>query len=537
MGCAISKEVESRGSHLKETSSWEKLIHRRFSIQFNRSLRTMDGSFITAIFSSASYGIFRKHANVKALEKKSFLKNFSQTESYSTHAICPVTALDANAHTNLVEETVLVVPMSIIQSASDFPQASKSIESFKEDLETINIAELMKGLPEEAVSANFENLDVSLTLLLPEAKQESSTSLSRKPTDKVHASEAVSANKTARRQQLNFFLSTSPIESVGNVDMALSETLSPLKSSREVCQHRSMNGYLIEKVKSDKSIHLPNENIGSGILECTGIATTEERLTLNSKNLQRVLSFNYLLAHSSNERQNSPFINVDALGTAIHEAPSTTDSLVFATNQYLTSSPSSPEFPTNTSLNDWLPSMRRPSAPSNSSLFDDDSTVLETLQRLPCLREAAEYCHASSSESLCFERAFDQLPRLQCQDGPEVEDCDIPVFDPEMIDYFENAISHLSKEEWDAVRGMEESPRNFLRLVKALKKSRSSSVRSKKENTVNLKFDTMEPDTSADTDAKKHCEPWKSSDSKIRLPGKTRTFIRQTSLDAGISSK
>ncbi|KAI5062324.1 hypothetical protein GOP47_0022863 [Adiantum capillus-veneris] len=528
MGCAFSKEVESPTTSLKETSSWDKMIHRRFTIQINRSLRTKsDGSYVAAIF-SANYGILRKHAPVKPLDSKVFLQNSSTSEScVPTHARCPIIKSDAIVHTNSVEDTV--VPVSSIKSTSDSLEPEGSTSSTKESLETIDILELMKGLGEEDVSANFENLhEFSSNLVLPEIKQTSSTIVSCKPSDKLHATDIVSANKRTRKQRPKSSSSINLIGSVEDVDMALSArrgiTLSPLMSSREVHQHKKkMMVAPFGQTILDQNIHPHDENGVISIPECTSITTIDDPLSQKRETLQREISFKYMFNHNSgSERKNSLYSNVDALHTPVHEATAAiciSDSLAFATAHLYegegTGSPSSPQFSTTTSLKDWLPSSSHPLTPAISLLSDRKCPISETLHILPS------------------QSASNYLPTLQCQDRLELEDFGIPVFDPEMVDSFENAVRNLSKEEWNAVRSIEDSPHNFLRLVKALRKSRSNSVCSQNKNAENLNFDTMKPDSNAGKDAKDCCEPWKLPDRKCKYAENMRAFMRQNSLDIG----
>ncbi|KAI5062322.1 hypothetical protein GOP47_0022861 [Adiantum capillus-veneris] len=263
--CAL-KKVESPSTSFKETSSWDKMIHRRFTIQIIRSLRTTsDGSYVAAIF-SANYEILRKHAPVKPLDSKVFLQNSSKTGST------------------------------------------------KESLETIDILELMKGLGEEDVSANFENLhEFSSNLVLPKIKQTSSTILCCKPSDKLHATDVVSANKKTRKQRPKSSSSINLIGSVEDVDMALSArrgiTLSPLMSSREVRQHlKKMMVAPFGQTIFDQNIHPHDENGVISIPKCTSIATIDDPLSEKRETLQREIFFKYMFNHNSgSERKNSLF--------------------------------------------------------------------------------------------------------------------------------------------------------------------------------------------------------------------------------------
>eukprot|EP00250_Pteridium_aquilinum_P020721 c24917_g1_i1 orf=124-2223(+) len=533
MGCALSKDEERPCKGSKGTS-WGKIMQRGVTIQVNRSLKATDGGYIAAIF-SANYGVLRKPAPVKASEKNdSLLLKPPEKGAYPQHKLSMVTKSNMYSPQKKLADTVLGIPVLSADNTSELSVAEKSLDSTKETLEIINILELMEGLAEEEVSANFEQWHGNHEPSMPSIDRRESppTVVLDKPIDEALTCRASSGRRAARRSRPKSF---SSFKSVEDVDLALSagrsKTPPPVRSSWPVHgQGRRFSG----EAKSSNATDTITSLCDNGSFR-------------DPDSLQRALSFKYMFNDNGSAKQD--FLNVDPSPATSHSNEvyarvCSSDCLVFPTARLLgegdgNSAPSSPEFSATASLKDWLRSSNHPSKPPDDCKGGFEPSTLEVLQSHTWeQRQADHFSDTRRMQPVHAEGVSNQFLSPQYCEGADdlftrVEECEAPVFDPEMLDSFENAMKHLSKEDWDAVRSMEESPRNFLRLVMALKKSSSNSVRHRMNGSIDHGFTSVNVKSGTEMDRKDRFEPGKPLDSKLKKLSieKELAFMRQNSLE------
>lgn len=502
MGCSFSKEVKSpKGS---EGTSLNKVVHRGLSIQVDRSIKTTGGGYIAAVF-SANCGFVRNPAPTKALEKSGSLP--SAKGSYPQHKVSAA-PLRINKHLpeKIRADTVLGIP--ILSTNHESETQNSTTESTNENLETINIRELMEGLSEEEISANFEaNHEPSMSLTQVADRRRAPP---EKPTDDGVKRRVSPGKSAARRPRPKSF---SSFKSIEDVDLALS-------ARRSNMPPRDSN------VDIDRLTCETNSNAADTMGSCF-----DDKPFRNPDNLQRALSFKYMFNDYSSKNQD--FLN-SGLNPAASQIDDRNARVQHGDDLVLEGEgdSASPKFSSAISLREWLPSSNHRSNPPGYLQGDLEPSILDAFQTYGSYTsEQGAPHHSSDSRKANLVNAqgvSNQSPSVQYQEGTgnlstRVEECGAPVFDPEMLDSFENAMKQLSKEEWDAVRGMEDSPRNFLRLVKALKKSSSNCIRNQKAFA-----DSMEG-----MDSKDRFEPVKPLDMKLRKLSleKKVAFMRQNSLE------
>ena len=182
----------------------------------------------------------------------------------------------------------------------------------------------------------------------------------------------------------------------------------------------------------------------------------DENLSLNPRNdpLQRALSFKYVFSRGNYEDNKN-------LGL---------------TSFSPFSAPSSPEFSAAVSLKDWLPSNNHSSKHIEELMGTLQSSILDVCQHTQVnpeqqgqLKHADDEPTQSIDNHITQDALFDKIEVMK-------DSSKVPVFDPELLETFERAMLQLSKEEWNAVRSIEESPSNFAHFVNSFKRSCSNSL-------------------------------------------------------------
>lgn len=523
MGCSISKEVESPSKSSKET--WGAVLPKGLAVQVDRSLKTTDGGYIAAVF-SANYGTLRKPGPLLLSQKPPGKGNYPQ------HKVSK--AVRANPQIlgkTLSADTTLGLSKLSTNDAKEIAAGQKSTEGTKAKLETINTWELMEGLDEIEDSSNLEpshaNHKPSLLLPLEVDREGSPTVLSNKSVNDTTISIASSGKKVATRPRPKSFTS---IRSIKDVDAALaarnSKTPPPVwkKSSfkawqadeeaREISEGSLLCGQKVSSKTQQIGMVYRDGSLPTRIPTCettsnaedTPISTPDDRSWIPD-NLQRALSFKYIFNDNSSEKQDSPNPAVNSAASQLSEANArdyNSDGLVFASARLLSegegnSALSSPDSSAAASLKDWLPSDNHPLKLTDDFKGGFEPCILEAFQGtqlrpgqqttphlLPNSKTVRSKYVGGGSDKL-LDNALKK--GLECQEEADklsikIENCEAPVFDPELLDSFEKAMKQLSKEEWNAVRSMEDSPQTFLHLVNSLKRSSSNSVRNPKAITM-----------------------------------------------------
>ena len=182
----------------------------------------------------------------------------------------------------------------------------------------------------------------------------------------------------------------------------------------------------------------------------------DENLSLNPKNdpLQRALSFKCIFSRGNYEDNKN-------LGLSSFSP---------------FSAPSSPEFSAAVSLKDWLPSDNHSSKHIEELMGSLQTSILEACQHMQVnpehqsnLKHADDEPIQSIENLITQDDLFDKIEVVK-------DSSKVPVFDPELLESFERAMLQLSREEWNAVRSIEESPNNFAHFVNSLKRSCSNSL-------------------------------------------------------------
>lgn len=506
MGCVNSKQVKSPS----KGTSWGRVVDRRLTIQVDRSIKTSYGGYLGAIF-SANYDIVANPTPVKALEKAESLPIVSGKGSISQYKVRVAPEIRRNKHVSEkpLGDTVLGVPIVSVDQESRVPIAQKPRkESANENSETINVMELMEGLAEAEASGNIDqwqaNHDVLMSLTQAVERHD-------KRTDDPQTQRR-SGKMAARRSRSRSF---SSFKSTADVECALlarrSGWLSPIKSSRKA-QPASEQGEVFSRESSlppyalsRRSTSLREANVRIDSL--TMATHFDGKAFRNQDNLWRALSFKYMLNDNGSDKLDCLISELNPAAFRIDEANATfvcSEHVVVATSGLCaegegTCARPSPDFSPAISLKDWLPSTNYPS----NCLYLEDSlecSVFDLVEPFQPCTSAPPHHSNDSLRARTMHLQVDASPSPSLQDLEDFnlmytrveetvhtstiaeEDYAAPIFDPEMLNSFEQAMQILSKEEWDALRGMEDSPRHFLRLVKVLKKSSSNSMQNLKAN-------------------------------------------------------
>ncbi|KAH7294744.1 hypothetical protein KP509_27G016300 [Ceratopteris richardii] len=214
--------------------------------------------------------------------------------------------------------------------------------------------------------------------------------------------------------------------------------------------------------------------------------------------LQTSLSFKYMLDNSSSEDQTIPQKPLDIEVNEAFQCHS--ENLVFPTSL-------------SSCMSEYI----------NSSFNQKFSAVTSWKDR-PC---STDPLFRSLGELVC-DNVISHRLSLECQDDPKLNSSEDSIFDPQLVDTFENSLRHLSKEEWDALRTMEDSPHKFLHSIQVLRKSCSSSARKQEDKGLYLSITSTNRRTDEHTNGRFESE--KTQGSK-EFTDKLQAFMRQSSLE------